>query len=336
VKLKGFHSECDLVVVGGGPAGLASSVYASSEGLRTTLVESHEFGGQAAGSSRIVNYLGFPEGLSGGKLMQRSTAQARKLGVNLLKSEVTALGSEDELRYVQLSGGQIIGCRAVLLAMGVSWRKLETPGIDSTFGVFYGANPDEAPNWKDKRIALIGGANSAGQAAVNFAKHDVEVNIFARSPLEKSMSKYLVDELRNDKRVVITEGRSIKRFSNSGKKVELQLDNDGGAVVDGVFIFIGAEPKTSWLPLVKDDHGYVLTGTDLTGVMPAGFGDRQPFLHEASIPGVFVAGDVRHGSTKRVGAAVGEGAAAVSEIHAYLEKRTSAISTRESADRSSR
>jgi thioredoxin reductase (NADPH) len=328
MKLKNLFPECDLVIVGGGPAGLATAVYASSEGLKTTVIEREEWGGQAAGSARIVNYLGFPDGLSGGKLMSRAVQQATKLGANLITGDVVAIGAEDENRFVQLKSGHVVSCHALLIACGVQWRKLDTPGINGTLNVFYGANPDEVESWRDKRVAIIGGANSAGQAAWNFAKHGAKVTMLVRNKVSDLMSTYLLNDLRSHRDIVIREGDQVSEFKNEGKRVRLSfkgfdpaLDPEDDLVVDGVFVFIGAVPHTEWASVVKDERGFILTGPDLLQVMPSGYGDRQPFLHETSIPGVFAAGDVRHGSVKRVGAAVGEGAATIAEIHQFLEKR---------------
>lgn len=316
-RIKGFHKECDVVIIGGGPAGLASAVYAASEGLRTTLVERGQLGGQAAGSSRIVNYLGFPDGLSGGQLMARAELQARRAGATIFQAEVDGLGVEDGWRYLQFTTGQTITCRAVLIAMGVRWRRLTTPGSATTFGVFYGSNPDEVRRWKGKTVAIIGGANSAGQAASAFAKAGANVILLARSPLSYGMSLYLEREILKRPNVRVMEGVEVTQFSNQGRKVVLELAGEP-LVVDGCFVFIGAEPSTYWLPIQKDKD-FVVTGVDVTtGPYTYGYKDRSPLGLETSCAGVFCAGDVRKGSTKRVGAAVGEGAAAIAEIHQYL------------------
>lgn len=299
--------DCDLVIVGGGPAGLAAGVFAASEGLHTTIVEANKLGGQAGTSSRIVNYLGFPNGISGKDLTHRAHQQARKLGVTFLFGRVVAIGVNSEHRFIQFGDGRVLTCKTVLLTTGVTWRELTTPGIKTTFGVFYGMNPGETAQWVGKEVAIIGGANSAGQAASHFSKVARETYVIARSPLSKSMSYYLEQELKSGVPVTIMEGQEVTKFSNRMERVVLDLTG-GHIEVDAAFVFIGAEPKTDWVNAEKDPHGFILTG----------LGGRMAL--ESSIEGIFVAGDVRSGSTKRVSSAVGEAAGVVAEIHQYLEK----------------
>lgn len=316
---KTLTDNCDIVIIGSGPAGLAAAVYAASEGLRVTVIErQRSLGGQAATSSRIVNYIGFPKGISGEQLTKRAVAQAKSFGVTFISGEVVAIGADGGTRFVQLADGHVIACRTAIVAAGVQWRQLDTPGAAGTFGVFYGANPHEAAKWTGKTVVVVGGANSAGQATVNFAKLGVNVIVVARSPLTKSMSKYLCDDIRAAKNVTVREGVEATKFVNVGAQVEVTLSAGDAVTVDGVFVFIGAEPKTSWLPVAKDNHGFVLTGANIAATDRQHFGERQPLAMETSLAGVFAIGDVRSGSIKRVAAAGGEGAAAVSEVHAYL------------------
>lgn len=310
-------TNCDVVIIGGGPAGLAAAVYAASEGLHCVIIERAEFGGQAGTSSLIRNYLGFPKGISGSELTKRAQLQARSFGAEFMRANVTSLAVDGNLHLVQLESGKIIACRTVILACGVQYRKLDVPGVQN-FGVFYGANPTESTQWEGHAVAVLGGANSAAQAALHFSKTSL-VYLLSRSPLSKGMSEYLVKEIEATRGITIIEGFEVREFERfpSGN---LGIWPKSGARVDvsAAFIFIGAQPKTEWVPVVKDDHGFILTGMDLTKIMPEGFGDRNPMAHETSVPGVFCAGDVRFGSVKRVSGATGDGAAVVAEIHQYL------------------
>lgn len=291
--------NCDLVIIGAGPAGLAAAVYAATEGLSTNLVEPGMIGGQAAHSAQIVNYLGFPKGISGANLMRSAWKQAKGYGANFIEGKAVGLGVDGPNKFIQLESGVLVPCKAVLLSLGVQYRKLDTPGADG-YGVFYGHNPSEIRRWENRKVAVVGGANSAGQAAWQFSQVTPDVNVLSRSPLTKSMSQYLIDRLKG---VNVVEGTEIQEFERSGLKLHLHM-NDGSVIdgVDGVFLFIGAVPKTSWVPVSKDDKGFILS----TGL-------------ETDLPGVFVAGDVRHSTVKRVNVAVGEGSAAVAQIHQYLE-----------------
>ena len=315
----------DLVIVGGGPAGLAAAVYGASEGLRTVLVEREAPGGQAGQSSRIENYLGFPRGLQGSELAQRATDQARRLGAELVTVQgATAVRAEGAGRFVELSGGGTLSANTVLVASGVSYRHHDAPGFrDLTgAGVYYGAAMTEARACSDQHVVIIGGANSAGQAAVYFAGYARRVTMLVRSTLEKSMSHYLIEKIRSLAIIDVRTGATataaegddghLARITVSGPDGEEVLD------VDACFVFIGASPRTDWLDgvVARDDRGFILAGLDAQG---AGWPlKRDPYLLETSVPGVFVAGDVRARSIKRVASAVGEGSMAVSLVHQYL------------------
>ena len=321
----------DLVVVGGGPAGLGSAVYGASEGLKTLLVEKFATGGQAGQSSRIENYLGFPDGLSGGQLTERARRQAVKFGAELLTtSEVTGLEVNGPARTVRLSDGSAIDTKAVILATGVSYRQLQTPGcMEMTgAGVFYGAALSEAEGCRDQDVYVVGGANSAGQAAVYLARFAKSVTMLVRAPsLEKSMSYYLIEQIRGIDQIKVRVCTEVAEAIGEGHLEQLTLrDLNTGETetVDAgqLFIFIGAAPGTGWLDgvVARDDHGFVLAGPDLTEDDLAEWTlDRSPYHLETSVPGVFATGDVRSQSAKRVASAVGEGAMAVMLVHRYLE-----------------
>lgn len=298
--------DCDLLIIGGGPAGLAASVYASTEGLQTSIIERSDLGGQAGQSNKIVNFLGFPGGISGTKLMERASKQATQSGVNVIRDEAVAFVADGDRKLVQMRSGKIVICKAILLSMGVQYRTLNIPGINS-FGVFYGFNPRESSPWEGKRIAVIGGANSAGQAAVHFGQIATKVHVVARSPLTKSMSTYLITELGKLSTVSVREGVEVQAISPEKAGQVLTLSDGTVLPVDGTFLFIGATPHTDWLPVKKDEKGFIHTGLrDVRGHL------------ETDMDGVFAAGDVRHSTLKRVGVAIGEGASAISEVHAYL------------------
>jgi thioredoxin reductase (NADPH) len=323
----------DLIVVGGGPAGLGSAVYGASEGLRTLLVERQAAGGQAGQSSRIENYLGFPDGVSGAQLTDRARRQAVKFGAEMLTArDVTALDIQGSARAVRFGDGSTIAAHAVILATGVSYRVLDAPGISELAGrgVFYGSATTEAAECADNDVYIVGGANSAGQAAVFFSRHARSVTLVVRGDtLRTSMSHYLVQQLEAIDNVTVRTGTTIGAALGDEHLEQLRLDTaDGSEVVDAshLFIFIGAAPRTEWLDgvLRRDDRGFVWTGPDLLvdGTRPAGWTlDRDPYYLESSVPGVFVAGDVRAQSVKRVASAVGEGAMAVTLVHRYLEER---------------
>jgi thioredoxin reductase (NADPH) len=322
----------DLLVVGAGPAGLAASVYGASEGLRTVTVDAVATGGQAATSSRIENYLGFPEGISGGDLAERAALQARKFGATILvPGEAASIAFEDGDRtVVRLADGDVLEARAVVLATGARYRKLDVPRLEELEGggIYYAATLMELPLCLNRPVVVVGGGNSAGQATVFFAEYAARVWLVAREEdLGENMSRYLVDRIGRAKRVDVllhTEVRELVGDTElEGVVVEDTHTGERRTLeADALFVFVGAEPCTSWLAeaLALDRHGFVLTGRDLDGALRAG--GRDPFLLETSRRGVFAAGDVRSGSVKRVAAAVGEGAMAVQFVHRYLAERS--------------
>jgi thioredoxin reductase (NADPH) len=308
----------DVAIVGGGPAGLAAAVYGASEGLRTILIEREAPGGQAGTSSRIENYLGFPTGVSGDDLAHRALEQARRFGAEVVVTRnVEALAIDDDCRILTLDGGARVRARAVVLATGVAWRRLDVAGVDRFVGrgVYYGAARTEAQAMRGRDVVLVGGGNSAGQAALYFTDYAESVTILVREEtLAASMSAYLVEQLETKDCVHIEYSREIVAMHGDERLETIDVrDNASGAIenrqVDGVFVFICADAETDWLPeeIARDERGYILTGRD---------GAR---LLETSVPGIFAAGDVRHGSVKRVAAGVGEGSMAIAFVHAYLE-----------------
>jgi thioredoxin reductase (NADPH) len=321
----------DLVVVGGGPAGLGSAVYGASEGLRTVLVEMFATGGQAGQSSRIENYLGFPDGLSGGQLTDRARRQADKFGAELLTTrEVTGLEVNGSARTIRLSDGSAIDAKAVILATGVSYRQLSAPGcLDLTgAGVFYGAALTEAEACRDQDVYVVGGANSAGQAAVYLSRFAKSVTMLVRAgSLDASMSYYLIQQIAGIPNISVRTCTEVVQAHGAEHLEGLTLRDMAAGTTEMVdagqlFIFIGAAPRTAWLDGVvsRDGHGFILSGPDLTEDNLAGWTlDRLPYHLETSVPGVFAAGDVRAESAKRVASAVGEGAMAVMLVHRYLE-----------------
>lgn len=319
----------DLVILGGGPAGLAAAVYGASEGLRTLLVERHAAGGQAGQSSRIENYLGFPAGLSGADLARRATAQARRLGAEMLTArEVLGVREHGPSRVVTLDGGQEIGCHAVVVATGVHYARLDAPGVEALTGsgVYYGAAPAEAAAVAGEDVVVIGAANSAGQAAIDLAERARTVTILCRGDgLEKSMSHYLVERIRGLANVTVRTRAVVTEAAGDGRLEELTLAVDGLSerlTTASAFVFIGARPQTEWLDgtVARDAAGFIVSGTGLQRIDGRHRWrlDRDPLLLETSLPGVFVAGDVRDQSIKRVASAVGEGAMAVQLVHEYL------------------
>jgi thioredoxin reductase (NADPH) len=316
----------DLVIVGGGPAGLAAAVYGASEGLRTVMVESEAPGGQAGQSSRIENYLGFPAGLSGSDLARRATDQARRLGAELLTvRDAISLEIAGSGRLVHLSGEAVLSANTVLVASGVSYRQLDAPGFaDLTgAGVYYGAAMTEARACENQHVFVIGAANSAGQAAVYFAGYAGRVTMLVRGDsLAKSMSHYLIEQIEAQSNIEVRSGaQAVGAEARDGRLQALRISQDGRETVedaDACFVFIGASPRTDWLEgiVARDEHGFILAGADAKA---AGWPlQRDPYLLETTVPGVFVAGDVRARSIKRVASAVGEGSMAVSLIHEYL------------------
>ena len=321
----------DLVVVGGGPGGLGAAVYGASEGLRTVLVEKFATGGQAGQSSRIENYLGFPDGVSGGQLTERARRQADKFGAELLTtSEVTGLEVNGPARTVRLSDGSEIDAKAIILATGVSYRQLNAPGCPEMTGagIYYGAALSEAEGCKDQDVYVVGGANSAGQAAVYLSRFAKSVTMLVRArSLEQSMSYYLVQQIAGIGNISVRTCSEVAEALGDGHLEQLtirDLNTGETEIVDAgqLFIFIGAAPRTAWLDgvVARDDHGFVLAGPDLAEKDQGGWPlDRPPYHLETSVPGVFAAGDVRAESAKRVASAVGEGAMAVMLVHRYLE-----------------
>ncbi len=324
----------DLVIVGGGPSGLAAAVYGASEGLKTVLIEREAPGGQAGTSSRIENYLGFPAGLSGGDLARRAVDQARRFEVEILTpQEVNAVRVEDPYRIVTLADGTEISCYALIITTGVSYRKLDAPGMDRLTGrgVYYGAAQTEAFSRKGEDVYVVGGANSAGQAAMFFSNHARKVFVLCRGDdLGKSMSDYLVRQIWETPNIEVLLNTKVAAVEADEHLERVSIENTttgerGTAPAHSLFVFIGAAPKTEWLAgiVARDERGFILSGSDLmeNGKRPKGWRpDRDPFLLETSVPGIFVAGDVRHGSVKRCASAVGEGSIAVQFVHQYMRE----------------
>ncbi len=322
----------DLIIVGGGPSGLAAAVYGASEGLKTLMVERNAPGGQAGQSSRIENYLGFPSGLSGADLSRRALDQARRFGVEVLTPQsAEAVRVEDPYRYLRLGDGGELACHALMIATGVAYRKLEAPGIErlTGAGVYYGAAMTEAISCQDEQVLIVGGANSAGQAAMFFSRYAGQVTLLVRGEgLAKGMSSYLIDQIAETPNIAVRPFTEVAEAHGERNLEGVTVRNARTGETEtlsatALFIFIGAQPGTGWLDGVveRDERGFILTGLDLLrdGKRPKGWtADRDPFLLEASVPGIFVAGDVRHDSVKRVASGVGEGSIAVSFIHHYL------------------
>jgi thioredoxin reductase (NADPH) len=324
----------DVVIIGGGPAGLGAAVYAASEGLRTVVVERAAAGGQAGQSSRIENYLGFPDGVSGDQLTDRARRQAQRFGAELLTARtVVGLEVRGPARQVLFDDGSSVLAHAVVLATGVSYRQLTAAGADELVGrgVYYGSSATQAESCSGDHVIIVGGANSAGQAAVFFSRYATRVTMAVRGDsLEKSMSSYLIEQIGKIANIEVRLNTSVQSCSGDDRlQCVTFVDHDGGQeVVDAghLFVFIGAAPLTDWLPpsFVRDASGFVVTGSGLTagGKRPASWDlARDPYLLESSIPGVFVAGDVRAQSVKRVASAVGEGALAVTLVHRYLAEQ---------------
>lgn len=318
----------DLIVIGGGPAGLAAAVYGASEGLRTVLIERTATGGQAGQSSRIENYLGFPDGVSGGQLADRARRQAEKFGAELITArKAVALEVNGPKRTVRFADGGSIDAHAVILATGVAYRSLDAEGCTALTGcgIYYGAAISVAPECQDEEVYVVGGANSAGQAAMYLSRHAKSVTIVVRAPsLEASMSYYLIQQIEQNPKITVRTCTEVQRASGDDHLEKLTLLNNRTGDSEEVacarmFIFIGAAPRTDWLDgvLARDDRGFILTGPDLRHVCGWTL-DRPPHHLETSVPGVFATGDVRAASAKRVAAAVGEGSMAVMLVHRYL------------------
>ena len=332
LKTQAAQPFYDLAIVGGGPAGLAAAVYGASEGLHTILIEREAPGGQAGTSSRIENYLGFPSGLSGSDLARRAVAQATRFGVEILTpAEVVKVRIEDQYRILELSDGSEISCHALMIATGVSYRRIDVVGCDALTGagVYYGAAMTEAPSVQGENVFIVGAGNSAGQAAMYFSKYASTVYMVVRGDsLGKSMSQYLVDQIEATPNISVLLHTEVMAVHGSEHLEAVTLINNDTRETEKVkgaalFVFIGALPHTDWLDGVveRDSHGFIITGNDLVrdGKPPKGWKlDRLPFLLESSVPGIFVAGDVRHHSVKRVASAVGEGSIGVQFIHQYL------------------
>jgi thioredoxin reductase (NADPH) len=336
----------DLLIAGAGPAGLAAGVYAASEGLRTVIVELQAPGGQAGTSNRIENYLGFPSGISGAELARRAATQARRFGTEILTpAEVVGLRVQDPYRYAVLADGAEVGCRAMLVATGVSYRRLNVPGIDPLvgLGVYYGATVVEAMAHGGQDVFIVGGANSAGQAAVAAARYARSVTMLVRGEtLADTMSRYLIDQIEATPTVAVRLRTSVQAVSGDPTLETITLadaatGNTETVPAGALFIFIGAEPRTGWLDgvVARDAYGFVYSGPDVLslprkgrrarkngasgeGGLPPWPLERPPFYLETNVPGIFVAGDVRHGATRRVATGVGEGAGAIPFIHQYL------------------
>jgi thioredoxin reductase (NADPH) len=324
----------DLAIIGGGPAGLAAAVYGASEGLHTVIIEREAPGGQAGMSSRIENYLGFPTGLSGGDLARRAVVQAQRFGVEILAPQrAESVRVEGPYRIIKLADGSEISCHALMVATGVQWRRLDAVGVDRLqgAGVYYGGGATEALSCKGEMVYVVGGANSAGQAAINFAKYANKVVILVRGEgLAATMSRYLIDQIERTPNIQLWTHASVVEVHGEKRLEEISiLCSDTNKIervsASSMFIFIGALPQTDWLGglVERDDRGFLLAGPDLIreGQRPKGWTlDRDPFLLETNVPGIFAVGDVRHGSVKRVASGVGEGSVAVQFIHQYLSK----------------
>jgi len=332
LRTRAETSFYDLLIVGGGPAGLGAAVYGASEGLRTVMIEGEAPGGQAGMSSKIENYLGFPSGLSGADLARRAVAQARKFGVEILSpQEVTKLRVDGASKFVTLADGTEIGAKALVIATGVSYRKLNVPGMERVqgAGVYYGAAMTEAATCKGEDVYIVGGANSAGQAAMFFSQHARRIVMLVRGgSLEAGMSQYLIDQIRQTENIHVELNSQVVEVFGEERLEAISIKCSTTGEVQKVptghlFVFIGAAPRTDWLTsvLLREEKGFILTGPDLMpdGKRPTGWPlDRDPWLLEACVPGVFVAGDVRYRSVKRVASGVGEGANAVQFVHQYL------------------
>jgi thioredoxin reductase (NADPH) len=334
----GLHTEAtapfyDVIVIGAGPAGLAASVYGASEGLRVATIERQAIGGQAGMSSRIENYLGFPKGISGGDLARRAAAQAQRLGAEILTTaEVSGVRVEGPARLVTLADGSELSCRALVIASGMTVRHLSVPGYErlNGAGVYYGATVAEAATYRDEDVFVIGGANSAGQAAMMFSRFAKSVTMVVRGEsLDLKMSQYLIDQIGATPNIEVRCSTRVAEVRGEEKLEQVVLEDrtDGTEEVRdaaALFIFVGAVPHTDFVREVVElnEHGFVITGPDLLvdGKPPKGWPlERDPYLMETSVPGIFAAGDVRHGVVRRVASAVGQGSVCISFVHQYLD-----------------
>jgi len=328
--------DYDTVILGGGPAGLAAAVYGASEGLRTIVIEREAPGGQAETSSRIENYLGFPTGVSGDELARRAFQQAKRLGAEIIVTR-PAVGIDPITRTVRLEGGESLHARTIIIATGVTWRRLAIGGFDRLLGkgVYYGASRSEASMTQGRDIHLIGAGNSAGQAAMFFANHARAVTLVVRGDsLEKSMSHYLIEQLRGKSNIHVALRSEVHAVHGDDQLKAIDIVEHGSGAMrrhdsGGVFVFIGADAETSWLPdeIARDERGYVLTG-EATVKAGRWHEDRDPYLLETSVPGIFGCGDVRSSPVKRVAAAVGEGSMAIAFIHQFLQRSARATTER--------
>ncbi len=329
LRMQAAQDFYDLVIVGAGPAGLAAAVYGASEGLHTLVVEPDAPGGQAGTTSRIENYLGFPAGITGADMGRRAHIQATRFGAEFVTQRATGLRVDGQYRFLCLGDGREVSSHVVLLAPGVQYRKLEIPGGDRLTGrgIYYGAALVEAASCKDEEVFVVGGANSAGQAALHFSKYARGVSMLVRGKgLAATMSKYLIDEIDRTSNIVVKPGTQVLEALGEDHLEQIRISGPEGESVlpaSSLFVFIGAAPRTDWLPqaILRDEKGFLLAGPDLRvdgKIAPEWKENREPYLLESSVPGVFVAGDVRHGSVKRVASAVGEGSIAVQFVHQYL------------------
>jgi thioredoxin reductase (NADPH) len=333
LRTRATEAFYDLAIVGGGPAGLAAAVYGASEGIRTVMIEREAPGGQAGMSSRIENYLGFPSGLTGADLARRAVVQARRFGVEIISAEATEVRVDGPYRSLKLADGAELSCHALLVATGVQWRKLDAPGVESLTGagIYYGAAMTEAMSTTGEDVYVVGGANSAGQAAMHFSRYARRVVMLVRgSSLAASMSQYLINQLKATPNIQIEYNTSVVEAHGDDHLEAISIlcsaTNEINKVsANSLFIMIGAAPNTDWLAGIveRDDLGFIYSGPQLTrdGKRPNGWKlDREPGLLETNVPGIFVVGDVRHGSVKRVASGVGEGSVAISFVHQYLSK----------------
>jgi thioredoxin reductase (NADPH) len=320
----------DVVIIGGGPAGLANAVYAATEGLHALLIEQHAPGGQFGASAMIENYLGFPGGVTGADLAQRAVAQAKRFGAEMLVGRhVSRVRREDPFRIVTLDDGREVSCHAMVLATGMSVRELAVPGVSELVGagIYYGASMSEAALYRDQQVAILGGANSAGQGALFFARYAKSVTVLLRAPsLGPAMAKYLADRIERTENIQVCKGVEVVEARGDRHLEQLELrDVASGQTrsmdVAALFVFIGVAPRTEQFAgfVELDEKGFIVTGPDLSRRKMAWPLERDPLMFETSVPGVFAAGDVRSGSNRRIAAAVGEGSAAIHSVHRYLQ-----------------
>jgi len=327
LRTQAMQEHYDVVVAGAGPAGLAAAVYGASEGLKTLIIDSLAPGGQAGSSSKIENYLGFSRGISGERLAKEAFIQATRLGAEFMTQRVCSIRSENSYHIVRLADGREVSCRVCIIATGVEYCRLDIPGEKqfSGSGLFYGAALTEAASCADQEVYIVGGANSAGQAAMYFSRSAKQIRMLVRGPsLERSMSRYLIDQIENTPNIVVENNTQLRELKGNGHLEEILVETPDGTEARPatfVFAFIGGAPKTGWLPecIARDSRGFVLAGPDLKSKAGNLWKlERDPYLLETTVPGIFVAGDVRFGSVKRVASSVGEGSIAIQFVHQYL------------------